>query len=69
MDSAKLKGLRAVGWKAVSVKEFLQLSDDEAMLVELRLASSNAAKASRQKRRPSQIGLAKRMGAKQKPAT
>ena len=33
MNPAKLKRLRAAGWKAVSVKEFLQLSDEEAMLV------------------------------------
>jgi ribosome-binding protein aMBF1 (putative translation factor) len=65
MNPAKLKRLRAAGWKAVSVKEFLQLSDEEAMLVELRLALADAVKASREKRGLSQIGLAQRMGSSQ----
>ena len=65
MNPAKLKKLRAAGWKETSVKEFLQLSDHEAMLVELRLALADAVKASRQKRGLSQLGLAQRMKSSQ----
>ena len=65
MNPAKLKRLHAAGWKTGSVKEFLQLSDEEAMLVELRLSLADAVKASRQKRGLSQIGLAQRMRSSQ----
>lgn len=65
MNFIKLKKLRAAGWKAVSVKEFLQLSDEEAMLVELRLSLADAVKSSRQKRGLSQMDLAQRMKSSQ----
>lgn len=39
LHTSKLKKLRAAGWKETSVKEFLQLSDEEAMLVELNWTS------------------------------
>jgi hypothetical protein len=38
MRASKMKRLQAAGWKAGTVKEFLRLSDDEAALVELKLA-------------------------------
>ena len=38
MNSAKLKKLRAAGWKVGSTRDFLKLSDEEAMLVELKLS-------------------------------
>ena len=61
MDGIKRKKLRAVGWRTVSIKAFLQLSYEEAMLVEFRLDLVDAVKASRQKRGLSQIDLAQRM--------
>ena len=66
MKPAKLKRLHAAGWKALTVKEFLQLSDEEAMLVDVKLAMADAVKAPRKTRGLSKIGLAKRMSAKQK---
>lgn len=42
MDKEKRKKLEAKGWKVTSVAEFLELSPDEASLIELRLALSNA---------------------------
>ena len=65
MSTAKLKRLKAAGWKAGSARDFLQLSDEEAMLVELKLMLTDAIKASRQKRGLSQIDLARKMGSSQ----
>jgi DNA-binding XRE family transcriptional regulator len=65
MKPGKLKRLRAAGWKVGSAGDFLQLSDEEALLVELRLALISAVKRSRQKRGLSQTDLAQRMGSSQ----
>jgi len=64
-NNARLKKLRAAGWKVGSARDFLNLSDEEAMLVELKLSLTNALKEARQKRRLSQIDLAQRMGSSQ----
>ena len=65
MNSAKLKKLQAAGWKVGSAKDFLKLSDEEVMLVELKLSLTGALKAARQKRHLSQIDLAQRLGSSQ----
>ena len=65
MSTAKLKRLKAAGWKAGSAGDFLQLSDEEAMLAELKLMLTDAIKTSRQKRGLSQIDLARKMGSSQ----
>jgi ribosome-binding protein aMBF1 (putative translation factor) len=65
MNSAKLKKLRAAGWKVGGAREFLKLSDEETMLVELRLSLASALKEVRQKHRLSQVDLAQRMGSSQ----
>ena len=65
MSTAKLKRLKAAGWKAGSARDFLQLSYEETMLVELKLMLTDAIKASRQKRGLSQIDLARKMGSSQ----
>ena len=65
MNSAKFKKLRAGGWKVGSARDFLNLSDEEAMLVELKLSLTSALKEARQKRRLSQIDLAQRLGSSQ----
>lgn len=65
MKPGKLKRLRGAGWKVGTAKEFLQLSDEEALLVELRLALTGAVKRSRQKRGLSQVDLAQRMKSSQ----
>ena len=47
MKSARLKKLRAAGWKVGNTREFLKLNDEEAMLVELKLSLTDALKAAR----------------------
>jgi ribosome-binding protein aMBF1 (putative translation factor) len=65
MKTAKLERLQAVGWKVGSAEDFLQLSDDEARLVALKLSLISAIKKSRVKRKLSQIDLAQRMKSSQ----
>ena len=65
MKTAKLERLQAVGWKVGSAEDFLQLSDDEARLVALKLSLISAVKKSRVKRKLSQIDLAQRMKSSQ----
>ncbi len=65
MNSARLKKLRAAGWKVGAAKDFLKRSDEEAMLVEFKLALATALKQARVKRRISQADLAERLGASQ----
>ena len=47
MNSTRPKKLRAAGWKVGDAKDFLKLSDEEAMLVEFKLALATALKAAR----------------------
>ena len=65
MKTAKLERLQAVGWKVGSAEDFLQLNDDEARLVALKLSLISAVKKSRVKRKLSQIDLAQRMKSSQ----
>ena len=50
MNAGQLKKLQAAGWKVGSARDFLNLSDEEAKLVELKLSLINAVKQARQKR-------------------
>lgn len=65
MKAERLRKLRAAGWKVGNARDFLKLSDEEAMLVQLKLALADALKLTRKKRGMSQIELAKRMGSSQ----
>lgn len=65
MKASKLRKLRAAGWRVGTAREFLQLTEEESLLVELRLALTGAVKRSRQKRGLSQDDLAQRMGSSQ----
>ncbi len=65
MKAGKMKRLKAAGWKAGSAKEFLRLSDDEAALVELKLALVAAVRQARRKRGLTQSALAQRMRSSQ----
>ena len=49
MNTGKLKRLRAAGWKAGSVKHFLGLNNQEAALIELKLALVTAVRDARKK--------------------
>jgi len=65
MKASKRKRLQSAGWKTGSAAEFLQLTEPEAALVELKLALVSAVRAARRKRRMSQIDLAQRMRSSQ----
>jgi ribosome-binding protein aMBF1 (putative translation factor) len=61
----KLARLQAAGWKVGNAKDFLQLSEEETRLVELKLSLVGAVKKSRLKRKLSQVDLALRMKSSQ----
>ena len=49
MDELKKRRLESQGWKVGTVKDFLELTPEEATLIEIRLALSKNLKARRQK--------------------
>jgi hypothetical protein len=49
MDSAKKEKLESQGWKVGSVADFLELTPEEAILIEIKLALSQNLKERRQK--------------------
>lgn len=59
MRDSKRKRLSAKGWKAGTAKEFLQLSDEESALIELRLKLADGLKVRRVKQGLTQVQLAK----------
>ena len=61
MKAEKLKQLRAAGWQAGSARDFLQLSDEEAALVEIKLTLTDAVRQARTKHKLSQSDLALRI--------
>ena len=65
MRAEKRKRLEAKGWKVGGVKEFLDLSDQEAAYIELRLKLARGLKARRHARGLSQTQLAKAMRSSQ----
>jgi predicted transcriptional regulator len=65
MKASKRKQLEAAGWKVGSVSEFLELSDAEEMLVNMKLALAANVKTLRQQKRITQQELAKRIGSSQ----
>ena len=65
MDARKRKRLAAAGWRSGSAAEFLELSAEEAALVETRLAVSRALRARRQELGVTQAALAKKLHSSQ----
>lgn len=65
MKHSKRVRLAAHGWTVGSVQDFLNLSDAEASIVELRLALSRNLKAWRTKRGWSQVQLARQLKSSQ----
>ncbi len=65
MKASKRKRLEATGWRLGSAAEFLELSDVESALIDLRLALSRALKLRRVKLQLSQRDLAKRIASSQ----
>jgi ribosome-binding protein aMBF1 (putative translation factor) len=65
MDRAKRKRLEARGWRVGTTREFLDLSTEEAALVETRLRLSQSLRERRTKLALSQAALAKRLHSSQ----
>ena len=65
MKTSKRKKLEAAGWKVGSASEFLELSDAEAILVNMKLALAKKVKELRQSKRITQSDLAKLIGSSQ----
>jgi ribosome-binding protein aMBF1 (putative translation factor) len=65
MKADRVKRLQADGWKVGSAAEFLQLSDEEIRLIDLKVSLSGAVRKSRIKRKLSQVELAHRMKSSQ----
>ncbi len=65
MKTTRLERLQANGWKVGGTEDFLELSDEEAQLVALKLSLISAVKKSRIKRKLSQVDLAQRMKSSQ----
>lgn len=59
MRESQRKRLENKGWKVGTAKEFLNLSDEEAAYVELRLRLAEGLKARRQARGVTQVEMAK----------
>ena len=65
MKTSKRAKLEAAGWSIGSAQDFLQLSDAERALVELRLALSHSLRNWRKRRGFSQVELARRLKSSQ----
>lgn len=59
MQRAKRDRLQARGWKVGTVQDFLDLSDEEALLIEIKARLAAALSALRQKRQLTQVDLAR----------
>ncbi|MEO7521363.1 MAG: helix-turn-helix transcriptional regulator [Gemmatimonas sp.] len=65
MRKTKQKALEAKGWRVGAVEEFLELTPEEAALVELKLRLSDALRARREKLKLSQQAVAKELRSSQ----
>ena len=65
MDAAKRKRLEAAGWKVGSTADFLELTQAESDLVEIKLNLAQAFKARRERAELTQTEAAKRLSSSQ----
>ena len=65
MKASKRQKLEAAGWKVGSTADFLGLSREEELLIDMKLALANKLKARRQERKLTQLEIAKRLGSSQ----
>lgn len=65
MDSAKKQRLEAKGWRVGTVAEFLELTPEESLLVEIKVALSQSLKEQRRAMMMTQAELADRIGSSQ----
>ena len=65
MDEAKRRRLEAAGYRVRTVDEFLGLTDEDAALIEMKLALRRAVRARREASGLTQAKLAERLGSSQ----
>ena len=65
MRKSKAEKLRASGYRVSDTKDFLELSDAEAALIELKIALSERLRTLRQQKGVSQVELAAKLGSSQ----
>lgn len=65
MKQSKQKRLRAAGWKVGTTEEFLGLTTNESLLIEVKLALADAVRVQRRKLGLTQAALGKRMRSSQ----
>ena len=65
MHKQKRKALEADGWRVGTTQEFLDLTDEEAALIDLKLALGRALKLRRTRQRLSQAAVAARIRSSQ----
>jgi len=65
MKASKRERLEKAGWKVGDAKEFLELSDTEAALVEVRVSLARDLRRRRKEKKISQATLANRIGSSQ----
>ena len=65
MKTEKRKRLESAGWRVGDARDFLGLSEDEALFVEIKLALARRLRELREKRNWTQADLAKRVGSSQ----
>ncbi len=59
MDKEKRRQLERKGWKIGSVQEFLRLTPEESAYIELKLSLADSLKQQRERRRLTQVELAR----------
>ncbi len=65
MDKSKRKKLEHAGWKVGDTQEFLDLSDVEIAMIDVRVSLAQELRRKRQERKISQAAFAKRIGSSQ----
>jgi DNA-binding XRE family transcriptional regulator len=65
MQISKQRALEKKGWKFGTAADFLNLSDEEATLIELKLELGDALRERRKKRRLTQVAFAKAISSSQ----
>lgn len=65
MKKAKLEKLKKAGYRVTDASSFLELSETEAALVELKIALAHRLRTLRNAKQLSQVELAKRLGSSQ----
>jgi ribosome-binding protein aMBF1 (putative translation factor) len=65
MKKSKIDRLRSAGWKVGDAQEFLDLSDEEMALIELKLGIADFLREAREQKELTQAALAKRIGSSQ----